>query len=159
MIEVTEMPPVDAHPVVYQCDVRQEFADDPTSRAAISTFLEAHGVNPLALQIGVQLKVRRTPAGTFYLDLWRAVGNVDAMDAPYSTQCFSCIRQERIGVTLAAPVPVFADAFITYDDPPPSIITGPTWARQKVDLDPGVARVLRRIAEADEYDTPEGDPR
>lgn len=151
---MSEMPPVDAHPVVYQCDVRQEFADDPASRAAISTFLEAHGVNPLALMIGVQLKVRRRPDGTFYLDLWRAVGNVDAMHAPYSTQCFSCIRQERIGVTLVAPVPMFADAFITYDDPPPSIVTGPIWPRRQVNLDSRTAEVLQRIVEADEYDTP-----
>ncbi len=154
-IDVSDLPPVDAHPVVYQCDVRQEFADDPTSRAAISAFLEAHGVNPLSLMIGVMLYVRRRPDGTFYLDLWRAVGNVDAMQAPYSTECFRCIKQERIAVPLAAPVPVFADAFITDRNPPPSVVTGPIWPRREINLDPRTEEVLRRIAEAEEYDTPD----
>jgi hypothetical protein len=154
-IDVSDLPPVDAHPVVYQCDVRQEFVDDPTSRAAISTFLEAHGVNPLALMIGVSLHVRRKPDGTFYLDLWRAVENVDAMQAPLSTQCFRCIKQERVAVPLAVPVPVFADVFITYDDPPPSTVTGPIWPPRQINLDPRSAEILRRLGEADEYDTPE----
>lgn len=153
MTDLTDLPTIDAHPVVYQCDVRQEYADDPTSRAAISTFLEAHGVNPLALMIDVQIKVRRKPDGSFYLDLWRAVGNVNAEHAPYSEQCFKCIRQERVVYPLQAPVPMFGDVFITYDDPPPSIITGPIAEPRKLDLSPEASAFLERLGEVDGYDT------
>lgn len=154
MTDLADLPPVDAHPVVYQCDLHQEYADDPTSRAAISTFLEAHGVNPLALMIDVQIKVRRKPDGSFYLDLWRAVGNVNAEHAPYSEQCFKCVRQERVVYPLRAPVPVFGDVFITYDNPPPSVVAGPTVEPRRPNLSPQATEFLERLGEADSYDTP-----
>ena len=47
--------PIDAHKVVYQCDLKEHYQDDPVIDAAIRGFVEAHGINPRSLMIGGSL--------------------------------------------------------------------------------------------------------
>lgn len=150
------LPPVEAHPVVYQCDINRKVDDDPVSHAAVKGFLEAHGINPSAIVHGNQLKVRRRPDGTFYVDVWRAVGNVDGLSAPYCPHCPGCIRQERVAVPLVAPVPVFGGVFLTRSGPPPSEVVGPVTVRPMTRVDGRAAEFLQLLADVDRYDIPPG---
>lgn len=162
-----------AHKVVYQCDVTREICEftDRVASEAVGAFLVAHGINPKAMTEGAQLRVRRRPDGAFYLDTWRALYNLDAEDAPLSPWCWCCVKQERIAVDLAAPVPLFGTVFVSRvvdtvvvdDGRPlpggaalPVRLVAPMAEPDRRPLSPPAARYLRQLAEVEDHDKPPG---
>lgn len=100
--------------VVYQLDVRDHRDYEPEQQKAISGFLTAHGIDPLAFMLGNTIYVRQRNDGSLWLDTWRAVGN-NANTAPLCPHCPACIKQERVEVPLAAPVPRIESAYVNHE--------------------------------------------
>ncbi|MGK5677510.1 hypothetical protein [Actinoplanes sp. URMC 104] len=82
----------------------------------IGDFLELHGITPTTRFInGNTLEVRVRCDGTLMLHTWRAV--VDTGDLVMCESCPGCVKQERVIVPLAAPVPDVPGAYIDPGSP------------------------------------------
>lgn len=87
-----------------------DMKDDKAAVAVCGKFLRAHGIEPAAWLIGNELVVRIRCDGSRWLSTWRAVGNESL--TTLCENCPSCVKQERMDVPLAAPVPMLPGAWL-----------------------------------------------
>lgn len=86
-------------------------------RNAMKDFLAAHGVPPKLFMVGTKVTVRRNADdGTLWLSTWRAIPSEDGHLTKCET-CPACVRQEKVEVPLARPVPALSAATKAYYGP------------------------------------------
>lgn len=89
---------------------------DEYARPMVVEFLKANGLDPMRAVVGNPVEVFRHDDGTLRLETWQTVEPGEGEERwPLCESCPSCVKQERVSVLLAAPVPDVIGAHL-YDD-------------------------------------------